>query len=88
MRGRSLLGTNGTEEVYSESTYARSHFGCATLRSLRMGTYKYIDAPKPELYDLSIDPGELHNLYAQQRAKATVFGERIAARILSGSGSR
>ena len=79
MRGRSLLGARGNEDVYSESTYARNHFGCATLRSIRAGAYKYIDAPRPELYDLSSDPGESRNLYEQQRAKAVALRARIAA---------
>ncbi len=79
MRGRSLLAARGSEDVYSESTYARYHFGCATLRSLRTGGYKYIDAPKPELYDLSNDPAESRNLYDQQRAKAAELRQKIAA---------
>jgi choline-sulfatase len=79
MRGRTLIGSSGAAEVYSESLYARNHFGCATLRSLRTGQYKYIEAPKPELYDLASDPSELKNIYEQQRPKATAMGERIAA---------
>ena len=88
MRGRSLGGTGGVEEIYSESLYARSQFGCAALRSLRVGPYKYIDAPKPELYDLSHDPGEMQNLYAQQQSRAMTLHERIVTlRANSPSGS-
>ena len=79
MRGRSLIGANGGREIYSESVYARLHFGCATLRSLRSGNYKYIEAPKPEFYDLATDPKELRNIYDQQRAKAAALAEKIAA---------
>jgi choline-sulfatase len=79
MRGRSLIGAGGAGPVYSESVYARNHFGCASIRSLREGQYKYLEAPKPEFYDLSNDPNELTNLYEQQRSKATAMGERIAA---------
>jgi len=79
MRGRSLIAAAGASEVYSESVYARDHFGCASLRSLRAGNYKYIAAPKPEFYDLSADPNEMRNLFEQQRSKATAMGERIAA---------
>ena len=39
-------------EIYSESLYAHYHFACSSLLSLRAGRYKYIEAPKPELYDL------------------------------------
>ena len=44
--GRSLLGAGGPRGVYSESLYAHDGFGWAPLRSLREGTYKYIDAPR------------------------------------------
>jgi len=88
MRGHSLMGAPGAEEIYSESTYARNHFGSASLRSLRAGAYKYIDAPKPELYDLSSDPNELRNLYAQQRAKAAALSGRIDALRASSPASR
>jgi arylsulfatase A-like enzyme/Tfp pilus assembly protein PilF len=77
MRGRSLMGVRVAEEIYSESTYARNHFGCASLRSLRVGDYKYIEAPKREFYDLSSDPNELRNLYDQQRARATALSVRL-----------
>jgi Tfp pilus assembly protein PilF len=79
-QGRSLLQPDaaGVErEVYSESLYARDHFGCSSLRSLRVGRYQYIQAPKPELYDLSQDPGELHNLYEQETALARSSDERL-----------
>ncbi len=44
---------SGDEPVYGESMYARDHLGCSPLRSVRLGRYKYIEAPKPELYDLA-----------------------------------
>ena len=68
MRGSSLLSlmlgktTSATNAAYSE-TYYPSEFGWSPLRGLRTGRYKYIDAPKPELYDLAADPQEAHNLY-------------------------
>jgi Flp pilus assembly protein TadD len=79
MRGRSLLQSSGSGEVYSESIYARNHFACATLRSLRVGRYKFIETPRPELYDLSSDPNERRDLCGQQRQKALEMSDRIAA---------
>ncbi|MFN7997242.1 MAG: sulfatase-like hydrolase/transferase [Bryobacteraceae bacterium] len=76
MKGRSLL-ESGDREVYSESVYARNHFSCAPLRSLRVGSFKYIEAPKPELYDLAVDSREQRNLYGQQRARAADMSARI-----------
>lgn len=54
--------------VYSESVYAHNHYGCDPIRCLRVGHYKYIEASKPELYDLRADPQELQNVYNSQRA--------------------
>ena len=44
--------------------------GGSLLRSMRVGTFKYIDAPQPGLYDLQADPHELANLYVKGSAKA------------------
>ena len=49
--------------VFSETEYPL-RFGWAPLRSVRKQGLKFIEAPKPELYDLQADPGELRNNYA------------------------
>lgn len=66
-------------EIFSESQYAESHFQCSALMSLRVGQYKYIEAPKPELYDLIHDPGEMNNLYGSHKALAEELRERLLA---------
>jgi len=48
--------------VIGETDYPL-RFGWAPLRSIRNEGFKFIEAPRPELYDLSSDPGELHNGY-------------------------
>lgn len=48
--------------VFGETEYPL-RFGWAPLRSIRKEGYKFIEAPKPELYDLRGDPGESHNQY-------------------------
>ncbi len=48
---------------YSESLLAEVGFGMAPLQGIRLDGYKYIRAPRPELYDLASDPQELTNLY-------------------------
>jgi len=59
-----ILGKQGGEafSAYSETYWPRYHYGWSELKSLRKGQYKFIDAPKPELYDILEDPGELNNL--------------------------
>jgi arylsulfatase A-like enzyme/Flp pilus assembly protein TadD len=50
--------------LYAETLYPRLHFGWSDLASLTDGTYHYIEAPKPELYDWTKDPGEKSDLAA------------------------
>ena len=49
------------------------------MRSLRAGRYKFIDAPRPELFDLSRDPFEESNIYGTRRDLAAVMQARVAA---------
>lgn len=77
--GGDLFGAHGA--VYAESVHARDAFGWAPLRSLRVGEYKYIEAPDPELYDLRNDPGEHVNLAVKDAAKASEIREELAKLI-------
>jgi arylsulfatase A-like enzyme/Flp pilus assembly protein TadD len=62
---------------YADAHYPELHFGWSPLRSWRVGEWKYIDAPKPELYDLRVDRAEQRNVLD---ARATVAG-RMAAEL-------
>ena len=55
-------------------------FGWAPLRSVRAEGFKFIQAPRPELYDLQADPGELKNVYDAQNA-AVVKSQAALAEI-------
>ena len=55
---------------YAESLYPRTQLGWSALRSVRDGKFKYIQAPRAELYDLSTDPRELENLFHQNKSMA------------------
>ena len=76
MQGQSLLriakagGSGGDQPVYSRSDLSQRGFGWSPLESWRAGKYLYIRAPKPELYDMTADPGATHNL--AQSSKATL----------------
>jgi choline-sulfatase len=56
--------------IYAESLHAHDSFGWAPLRSVRESDYKYIQAPKPELYNLRSDPGEKINILDKNPAEA------------------
>lgn len=68
----------GEREVYAESLYPR-HLGWSPLFALRSGRYKLIDAPRPELYDLEVDPFEQRNIHRQRGAVAAAMTERLAS---------
>jgi arylsulfatase A-like enzyme len=82
--GVSLLGALKAGEsatpraVYSESLYAHDAFGWSPLRALRVGKYKYIQAPKAELYDLDADPREQVNLLRKNAAMAAELQNELA----------
>jgi arylsulfatase A-like enzyme/Tfp pilus assembly protein PilF len=77
--GRDLLAAFRGKEPgpslpqYSESLLSEVGFGMAPLFAVRDDGYKYIRAPRPELYDLRKDPYELTNIISSQ--------PRIAARL-------
>ena len=58
--------SRAVDPVYSESLYPRLHLGWSELRALESGDYKLIQAPEPELYNITRDPGERENLVDQQ----------------------
>jgi arylsulfatase A-like enzyme/Flp pilus assembly protein TadD len=75
MQGRSLLPLIGNPHPESRSSLATGDhsersFGWSALVSLRSANQLYVRAPKPELYDLSSDPGSKTNLYTDKRAAA------------------
>jgi choline-sulfatase len=101
--GRSLAaalrgGPAPPEKVtYAETLVPLLHFGWSDLRVVREGKWKYIQAPRPELYDLEADPGERADLARSRAAQAETMraalgrfldDERRAAHSASaGSGS-
>ena len=66
---------------YSESLLSEAGFGMAPLHALRKGGYKYIRAPRPELYDLKKDPGELVNLFDTDRPRAASLDRELTATL-------
>ncbi|MBI3491327.1 MAG: sulfatase-like hydrolase/transferase [Acidobacteria bacterium] len=77
LAGRSLasMARGGPATLHEEPSFAESltpriHYGWSDLRSIRDGRWKFILAPKPELYDLARDPDERNNLANAEPARA------------------
>lgn len=84
-QGQSLLRAvkpgagSPNEAVYAESYYPRDSFGWHELRALITARYKFVDAPRPELYDLERDPGEQTNIIATNSAIASSLRDRLSS---------
>jgi arylsulfatase A-like enzyme/Tfp pilus assembly protein PilF len=64
-------------DAYSESLYARNHYGWSELRALRAGRFKYIATTRPELYDLERDPEERKNVIDERRPLADRMAQEL-----------
>ena len=89
VQGKSLLASLRAAEpetaaarertVYGETFLPRIHFNWSELRGAENAKYHFIDAPKPELYDVTSDPSEKHNLLGEKKA----VGEEMRAKLLA-----
>jgi len=87
VQGRSLVGLmfnpgrKDEHPAYGEAMTSNLQFGWSALHTLRTTRYKYIDAPKAELYDLVLDPGEKYNVLSEHtdiaRRMKTELGKLI-----------
>ncbi|HET9887035.1 MAG TPA: sulfatase-like hydrolase/transferase [bacterium] len=65
--GSSLLSSTSAKlTAYLETLHPQLFRGWSPLFGLRTDRWKYIRAPRPELYDLSQDPGETSNVIQDQ----------------------
>jgi arylsulfatase A-like enzyme/Tfp pilus assembly protein PilF len=71
---------------YAETYYPKWHFGWSELRSVRVGDWKYIDAPKPELYDMRADARETRNAVDARGTLATGLSNELG-KITGGFGA-
>ncbi len=73
-----FAGAEGDRVVFAETDYPL-HFGWAPLRAVRSGGFKFIEAPRPELYDLGKDPAELKNEYAARNITVQQLRAELAS---------
>jgi len=92
--GQSLLpllhgqAESAPRAAFSETYFPFHHFTWSPLYSIRTRDFKYIQAPRPEFYDLSKDPNEVANTFAETAALATPLAERLGREyLLAGDGS-
>src|SRR4051794_28774116 len=62
-----------TDVSYAETLYPKMNMNWAELRAIRTNQWKYIRAPRPELYDLTADPGETKNVIGDHNPEVLNF---------------
>lgn len=63
--------------LYAESFAPLLDFGWSPLRAVRSDDWKFIAAPRPELYHLATDPGESRNAIATGRERAAAMQTQV-----------
>ncbi len=84
LEGKSMVKLWQTDQaehhpVYTESEYPRLGFGWAPLFSIIAGQWKFIDAPRGELFDRSKDPEEKTNAIEQNPMMASDLDAQLQA---------
>jgi arylsulfatase A-like enzyme/cytochrome c-type biogenesis protein CcmH/NrfG len=86
LQGESLRPSFSGKQVpadfsYSETLFSKINMGWSELRAIRTERWKYVRAPRPELYDLGQDPGETSNVIANHPAEVRRLEERLKSVI-------
>ena len=82
MAGRSLLeDPPNARELLIESVLPAESYGWSPLSGIVDGRFKFIQAPRPELYDLIADPHETNNLWSPSAATSRRLAKAHAAAL-------
>jgi arylsulfatase A-like enzyme/Flp pilus assembly protein TadD len=94
LSGRSLAAAlrgapEGEEAVtYAETLVPLLHFGWSDLRVIREGRWKYVQAPRPELYDLREDPDERRDLASERASQVETMRAALVKELVRERRSR
>jgi arylsulfatase A-like enzyme/Flp pilus assembly protein TadD len=81
LRGKSRKDLDSLVETF----YPRENFGWSELVGLVSGRWKFIQAPRPEVYDLEKDPEERQNLFGTSAGKAGELKKKLEREVLRAS---
>jgi len=82
LQGRSLVPelegqVRPPAALYAETLSPRLSHGLGEIRVLFDGDSKYLHGPRPELFNLAVDPGELHNLMQSDPERAETLKQTL-----------
>jgi choline-sulfatase len=78
-------GRTASRPVYSETLFPRYHFGWSELFAVTDDRYRFIRAPRPELFDRAQDPRERANLMAARASLAAPMEAWLARQVQAGA---
>jgi arylsulfatase A-like enzyme/Tfp pilus assembly protein PilF len=86
LEGRSLRPAAEGREMedvpaYAESLYPERQFAWAPLFAWRTARFKLIEAPRPELYDLRVDPREARNVVGEDKTRVEELRRPLKAAL-------
>ena len=64
---------------YAETYYPRFHYNWSELVALETGRWKFVSAPRPELYDRRADPKELRDVSGEHPEIAATLARHLAS---------
>jgi choline-sulfatase len=70
-------GSLPTDISYEETLYPKLSMAWSELRAIRTNRWKYVRAPKAELYDLAADPRETSNIIQQHPGEVQKFEAQL-----------
>ena len=85
LRGKDAPDT--AAPVYLETLATQLDLGWSPLLALRTDRFKYVRAPRPELYDLAADPGETRDIAAALPDVAQRLDRELASRCAAPAAS-
>ncbi|HVR39304.1 MAG TPA: sulfatase-like hydrolase/transferase, partial [Thermoanaerobaculia bacterium] len=74
-------GEKPQRRIYSETLFPKFHYGWSDLHSLLDDRRHYIQAPRPELYDLAADPAEKRDILNDDRRAFVAMRNAIVPMI-------
>jgi arylsulfatase A-like enzyme/Flp pilus assembly protein TadD len=80
-------GDGAEESGFAESLTPKIHYGWSDLQAIVDGRWKYVLAPRPELYDLARDPREQSNLVETEPARARALRAALERHLADQSAS-
>jgi Flp pilus assembly protein TadD len=87
-RGAIDTAKASSRPVYSETYFPRDHFGWSELLAVTGDRYRYIRAPRAELYDLREDPGEKRNVAGERGSTVTAMQQWLEREVKPGEAAQ